>query len=244
VDLVYRILTLGMANHPGYGGPWRVDGPCGSYVIPKDVARPYVWGTEFEGGYSDAVWDREYVNRRTGKRMSFREFMGRVNAGLVEGIWHINGHGKRPPAGADLSGYHGEHKTWAPGRKPDRLNYTTASGRAEIRKQNTNHQEDDVSAKDVWDYKVPVLIDGADKKEETARYALARARNDAAQGEAHAKAAHAQAQRNRDAIKAMGEKLNGLVPGVADAVLDALGDRIHVDVNVRVDDEGQPPATA
>ena len=34
----------------------------------------------------------------------------------------------------DLSGYHGEHKTWAPRRKPDRRNYSTDGGRAELRR--------------------------------------------------------------------------------------------------------------
>lgn len=136
VDLVYRIMCMGFANHPGFGGPLTVSGPLGSFTIPKDVARPFAWGTEYEGGFDDATWDRVYENRRTGIKMSFREFMARANAGLVEGIWLINGRGKRPSARMDLSGYHGEHKTWAPGRKPDRLNYTTDEGRNEIRKSN------------------------------------------------------------------------------------------------------------
>lgn len=136
VDLVYRILTLGLANHPGLGGSWTVRGPAGTYTVPHNVARPYVWGTEYEGGYSDAVWDKKYTNRRTGKTMTFREFMGRANAALVEAIWLINGHGKNPGNSDGLSGYHGEHKTWAPTRKIDRLHYTTDSGRAEIRKFN------------------------------------------------------------------------------------------------------------
>lgn len=136
VDLVYRILTLGWANHPGYGGPLTVRGPCGAYTIPKDNARPYAWGTEFEGGYSDEVWDRTYTNKRTGMSMTFREFMGRVNAGLCQAIWLINGHGKTPRHDDDLSGYHGEHLTWAPGRKFDRRNYTTDSGRREVARYN------------------------------------------------------------------------------------------------------------
>lgn len=140
VDLVYRILCLGYANHPGRGGPWTVRGPLGAYTIPRDTARPYVWGTEYEGGYTDGVWERVYTNRRTGLAMTFREFMGRANAGLVEAIWHINGHGRTPVAGMDLSGYHGEHKTWAPDRKPDRRNYTTEAGRAELRRYATTKQ--------------------------------------------------------------------------------------------------------
>jgi hypothetical protein len=134
VDLVYRIVCMGMANHPGFGGPLTVRGPMGAFTIPKDVARPFAWGTEYEGGFDDATWNKEYTNRRTGKTMTFREFMGRSNAALVEGIWLINGRGKRPRASMDLSGYHGEHKTWAPGRKPDRRNYDTDRGRNEIRK--------------------------------------------------------------------------------------------------------------
>jgi hypothetical protein len=148
VDLVYRILCLGWANHPGFGGPLTVRGPLGSFTIPKDNARPYAWGTEYEGGYSDEVWDRIYTNRRTGKRMTFREFMGRANGGLCEAIWlpGLNSHGNyddiRP--GMDLSGYHGEHSTWAPTRKIDRRNYTTESGRAEIRRYATKTEEDDM----------------------------------------------------------------------------------------------------
>lgn len=136
VDLVYRITCMGFANHPGFGGPLTVRGPMGSFSIPKDVARPFTWGTEYEGGFEDATWDKVYENRRTGRKMSFRDFMGRANAGLVEGIWLINGRGRRPTVSMDLSGYHLEHKTWAPGRKPDRLNYTTERGREEVRKAN------------------------------------------------------------------------------------------------------------
>lgn len=134
VDLVYRVICLGYANHPGYGGPLTVSGPMGSFRIPEDNGRPYIWGTEYEGGYDDATWNKTYTNKRTGKSMTFREFMGRCNAGLVEAIWLINGMGKKPSSTADLSGYHMEHKTWAPDRKVDRRGYTTASGRAELKK--------------------------------------------------------------------------------------------------------------
>lgn len=134
VDLVYRIMCMGLANHPGEGGPLTVSGPMGSFTIPKDVARPFAWGTEYEGGFTDEVWDRKYKNKRTGIEMTFREFMARCNAALVEGIWLINGRGRRPTARMDLSTYHCEHKTWAPGRKPDRRGYTTEKGRNEIRK--------------------------------------------------------------------------------------------------------------
>lgn len=165
VDLVYRIICLGLANHSGTGGPWTVRGPLGSFTIPRDVGRPYIWGTEYEGGYTDAVWDKVYTNRRTGKKMSFREFMGRANAGLVEAIWlpGVSSRGKygdiRP--GMDLSTYHGEHgRPWAVGRKPDRRGYTSdvAIGRNEIRKYANKQQEDDVAAKDVWTGKESDLI--------------------------------------------------------------------------------------
>ena len=148
VDLVYRILTLGWANHPGYGGPLTVRGPLGAFTIPRDNARPYAWGTEYEGGYTNAVWDSTYTNRRTGKSMTFREFMGRCNAALVEAIWlpGLSSRGKynliKP--GMDLSGYHGEHKTWAPNRKPDRKDYSTETGRAEIRRFNDKKVKDDM----------------------------------------------------------------------------------------------------
>lgn len=229
VDLVYRILTLGLANHPGTGGPLTVTGPLGSYTIPKDSARAYAWGTEFEGGYSAATWDTVYTNKRTGKTMTFREFMGRVNAGLTRAIWLINRYKRHPGAvGAlDLSGYHGEHKTWAPGRKPDRLSYTTESGRAEIRRYQEG-VEDDVSAKDVWEFKIkPVVGD----KAIAARTMLAQAHNRANGARAYARAAMtnsanalAAAQKNKAAIDAIAKTLDpkvrasvaGLLPADAD----------------------------
>ena len=150
VDLVYRFVTLGWANHPGFGGPLTVRGPLGNFTIPENNARPYAWGTEYEGGYSEEVWDREYTNRRTGKKMTFREFMGRCNAALAEAIWlpGISSRDRygRIDEGVDLSGYHAEHKTWAPTRKIDRLGYTTESGRAEIRNaiRLTKQEEDEM----------------------------------------------------------------------------------------------------
>lgn len=224
VDLVYRILTLGMANHPGYGGPWPVSGPLGSYTIPKDVARPYAWGTEYEGGYGDAVWDATYTNKRTGKSMTYREFMGRANAGLTRAIWLINGKGKSPggPGEMDLSGYHGEHKTWAPGRKPDRLNYSTESGRAEIQRYS---QEDEVTAKEVWDFKIKPAIEGA--IELPARVMLAQAHNralDARKGawaaSVNAEKALAVAEGNRKALRALTKDVKHLPDDVRKA-LDA-----------------------
>ena len=235
VDLVYRILTMGLANHPGYGGPWTVDGPCGAYTIPADVGRPYLWGTEYEGGYDDATWDRVYTHS-SGVRMSFREFMGRVNAGLAEAIWEINGHGKTPPPGADLSGYHGEHSTWAPDRKIDRRGYTTASGRAEIR----TYQEDDVAAEDVWKYRVP-KIGGADGETEEARWALARMRRDANAAKHLAKDAEQQAARNAAAIAEIGKRLDAIAPGISQAVKAALADPIRLNVDLSVNGKQVTP---
>lgn len=234
VDLVYRIICMGMANHPGTGGPLTVRGPMGTFTIPRDVARPYAWGTEFEGGFTDAVWDRVYTNRRTGKSMTFREFMGRVNSGLTRAIWLINGHGRNPgEAGQhDLSGYHGEHKTWAPGRKPDRLHYTTSTGRAEIRKY-TEKPEDDVSAKDVWDYKIAQVEEG--KKPVKARNAVSRAYY-------HAREAHAQADRNAAAINALAASL---APHLAAEIKGLVGESAPIDLpDLDIDDDPQEDGTS
>lgn len=137
VDLVYRIITMGWANHSGEGGPWLVRGPAGSYLIPKDIGRPYIWGTEFEGGYNDAQWDKTYHNPKTGKKMDFHEFMARCNAGLVDAIWDINSRGEKVNGlHQDLATYHGEHgKPWAVGRKVDRHWYVedVTRGRRAIR---------------------------------------------------------------------------------------------------------------
>lgn len=104
-DLTYRVISLGWANHPGRGGPLTLDGAR----IPADNGRPYLWGTEYEGGLDRGDWTDE-----------FREFMGRANAGICDWL------GLTPDA-------HAEHRTWTP-RKIDRLGYTTAAGRAEIRR--------------------------------------------------------------------------------------------------------------
>lgn len=128
-DHVYRIICMGLANHPGKGGPLTVAG----WSIPKDSARISTWGTEWE---HDGVspWPAD-----------MREFMGRANAALCE-FWSI---------GPNRSI---EHSTWAPNRKIDRNGYTAGTGQAEIRLwQNTTKpstQEDDDMAgfdpKDVW----------------------------------------------------------------------------------------------
>lgn len=193
VDLVYRIKCLGWANHPGTGGPTTFSGPLGSFTVPRDVARPYAWGTEYEGGFTDEVWNKTYTNRRTGISMTFREFMGRCNAALCEAIWldglSSRGRYSRIVPGMDLSGYHGEHKTWAPGRKPDRRNYSTEQGRAEVRRysillnqpdpQPITPTEDDMpTPDDLWNHQIPVY-DGTGGKSGTksARVVVSQAHN-------------------------------------------------------------------
>lgn len=116
-DLVYRVITLGLANHPGLGGPLTLAG----VRIPKDSARPSLWGTE---------WEHDGVTQWPAP---MREFMGRANAALLEWMGR--------PIEASI-----EHSTWAPTRKIDRFGYTANSGQAEIRKWKG---EDDVSETDV-----------------------------------------------------------------------------------------------
>jgi hypothetical protein len=117
-DLVARIITLGYANHSGAGGPMTV--PSGvakpqSYTIPKDSARRYAFGWEFEGGLAEADWDRVYTNASTGKKMNFHEFMARCLNG-TQAMYDL-------PLGA-----HAEHKTWSSEGKIDRMGYTKGSG--------------------------------------------------------------------------------------------------------------------
>lgn len=102
------------------------------------------------------------------------------------------------------------------------------------------NKEDDVSAEDVWNYRVPVVVDGAKQKDEQAKYALARARRDAVLARAEAKAARAETARAEKALSALANSLEGLVPGVKQAVLDALGDEIKV--KVEIDFPGQEEA--
>jgi hypothetical protein len=121
-DLCYRILCFSYANHPGAGGPMtvpRVGG--GTYTIPKDSARRYAWGTEYEGGVIEADWDRVLRNPRNGRRMTMREFMGRAGAAL-HNYFNIS------------YSAHAEHSTWAPFRKIDRLRYDKQEGAAEERR--------------------------------------------------------------------------------------------------------------
>lgn len=102
-DYVYRIITLGPANHPGLGGPMRV----ADFLVPRNNARPYAWGTEWEhDGVSS--WDPK-----------MREFMGRANAAIC--TWkHWEATRSR------------EHNSWAPLRKIDRNGYDAGDGQREI----------------------------------------------------------------------------------------------------------------
>jgi hypothetical protein len=123
-DLVARIICLGYANHPGAGGPMVV--PSGvakpkTYTIPKDSARKYTFGWEFEGGLNAADWNRVYTNKATGKKMTFHEFMARCLNG-TQAMYDL-------PLEAHL-----EHKTWAPKRKVDRMGYTKTSAIAKMKK--------------------------------------------------------------------------------------------------------------
>lgn len=103
-DRVARIICMGWANHPGAGGPYTL--PSGR--IPASNGRPYLFGWEHEGGLVLADWTDE-----------MRAFMGSCHAGTLDWL------GLR-----DTS--HIEHSTWTD-RKIDRLKYTLASARAEIR---------------------------------------------------------------------------------------------------------------
>lgn len=104
-DFVYRIITMGLGNHPGAGGPLNVAG----FRIPKDSARITAWGTEWEHD-GRSPWPPE-----------MQEFMGRANAALIEWMG--------VPVERSI-----EHSTWASGRKIDRNGYDPARGQEEIRR--------------------------------------------------------------------------------------------------------------
>lgn len=106
-DRIYRIITMGLGNHPGVGGPLTV----GGFTIPKDSARISAWGTEWE---HDGVspWPPYMA-----------EFMGRSNAALCE-FWRV-------PISRVV-----EHATWTR-RKIDRspgYTRTGSTGQAEVRR--------------------------------------------------------------------------------------------------------------
>jgi hypothetical protein len=119
-DHVYRIITMGLANHPGLGGPLTVAG----FTVPKDAARASCWGTEWEHTGVDP-WPAD-----------MRDFMARSNAALLE--WMDR------PVEASI-----EHKTWAPDRKIDRNTYTAEKGQDEVRAYLAS-LEDDMTPAEMW----------------------------------------------------------------------------------------------
>lgn len=114
-DFIYRIITLGYANHPGLGGP----AAFGNHMVPKDNGRPYLWGTE---------WDHDGVSPWLDEQL---EWMARANAGILDWL------GVGPEA-------QGEHKDpWAPRRKPDRNIITRAQSIARTKLVWNNSQEEE-----------------------------------------------------------------------------------------------------
>lgn len=103
-DEVARIVCMAWANHPGEGGPTKVE----KGTIPKNNGRAYLFGWEFEGGIDLADFTPSY-----------RTFMAQCLAGTLDYL-----------DATSLS--HHEHKTWAPKRKVDRLGYTLEMARKEI----------------------------------------------------------------------------------------------------------------
>ena len=83
-------------------------------TVPKDNGRPFILGWEFEGGYLP------YTDE-------MHDFMARCGAGSLDWLGTLPGN----PGPAPLE-CHDEHKGWAGPRKPDRVGYTTASGRQRI----------------------------------------------------------------------------------------------------------------
>lgn len=105
-DGAYRVICMGLANHPGAGGPITIDG----VHIPRDSARGPTWGTEWEGGLQD--YEDIKIPRYRGGML---EFMGRADCALAE----FTGR----PITSQM-----EHKTWAPTRKIDRRGFDRARG--------------------------------------------------------------------------------------------------------------------
>ncbi len=108
-DQVVRIITMGLANHPGRGGPYTLTDHSGKrYVVPADSGRPYFFGWEWENsGTGTEPWTDE-----------IRELMGRTHAGTLDWL------------GAPVTNLI-EHSTWAPRRKIDRYGYTARTGQIE-----------------------------------------------------------------------------------------------------------------
>jgi hypothetical protein len=154
-DLCYRIITFGYANHPGEGGPLTVPAfSGGTFTIPRDSARRYAWGTEWEGGLAASDWDKVLTNPRNGKQMTMREFMGRSNAALRE--YHKIVH-------------HSEHSTWT-SRKIDRLGYSALSGTKEL--ERFIGEDDDMPDKETlqdWVRTTPITTEVGDADKPTPR---------------------------------------------------------------------------
>lgn len=126
-DMVARIVTMGLANHSGSGGPWEISG----FQIPKDNGRYYFLGTEFEGGMNESEWTPEY-----------RRFMGAVNAGKLDYIRELRR--RKGFAGVIEDTALCEHSDWARprGRKIDRAGYSQERGIAEMRAARKNQVKD------------------------------------------------------------------------------------------------------
>jgi hypothetical protein len=118
-DFVYRIITMGWANHPGLGGPAEFAGR----VVPQDNGRPYLFGTEWDWpGLLSTPWPDAYL-----------EWMARCNAGVLDWLG-VPAHGQ------------GEHKDpWAPDRKVDRRLITRAQSIADTRRVWAAPLEDDMT---------------------------------------------------------------------------------------------------
>jgi hypothetical protein len=118
-DLVFRIITMGLANHPGQGGPIIIDG----VVVPRDSMRSPSFGVEWEGGYEE--WTPRFL-----------EFMGRADNALAEWM--------RRPDTSQL-----EHKTWAPTRKIDRYKFTRERGIGLTRMWSDQEEEEDMDVNEL-----------------------------------------------------------------------------------------------
>lgn len=140
-DGVYRIICMGLANHPGAGGPITIDG----VHIPRDSARQPTWGTEWEGGLQD--YEDIMIPRYDGGML---EFMARVDNALAQ--W----------SGRPLTSQM-EHKTWAPARKVDRRGFDRARGIALTRRYAGNMEDDMPSPDELIDRMATRLQTGGDK---------------------------------------------------------------------------------
>lgn len=117
-DFVFRIITMGLANHPGQGGPVTVDG----VYIPEDSARAPTFGIEWEGGYES--WPKEH-----------RKWMATVNLGVTRYMHRSTA--------SQL-----EHKNWAPYRKVDRVDMTREDSIAETNAVADPQEWDEMATKE------------------------------------------------------------------------------------------------